>query len=142
MALFDFFRKFSFFKGRSTEGLVADDLDFQKWIAAHRDWRRRLVSYIDGSSQEALDETVICLDNRCDLGKWIHSNGIKFYGEEQIFQHLVDDHAKFHQAAGEVVRLYKNDGVKKATRALTGEFDIRSMRVIGDLEALERQVKR
>ena len=142
MALFDFFRKFSFFKGRSTEGLVADDLDFQKWIAAHRDWRRRLVSYIDGSSQEALDETVICVDNRCDLGKWIHSNGIKFYGEEQTFKHLVDDHAKFHQAAGEVVRLYKNDGVKKATRALTGEFDIRSMRVIGDLEALERQVKR
>ena len=141
MAIFDFFRKFSFFKGRSTEGLVAEDLDFQKWTAAHRDWRRRLVSYIDGSSQEALDETVICLDNRCELGQWIHSNGVKFYGEEQIFQHLVDDHAKFHQAAGEVVRLYKNDDLKKAARALSGEFDMRSGRVIRGLEELERQVK-
>ncbi len=141
MAFFDFFRNMSFFKERPTEGLVADDLDFEKWIAAHRDWRRRLINHIDGSSQEVLDETVICLDNRCDLGKWIHGNGIRFYGEEQIFQHLVDDHAKFHQAAGEVVRLHKCDETKKAVRALTGEFDIRSMRVISGLEELERRVK-
>jgi len=54
MSFFDFFRKLSFFKGRSVEGLQEEDLDFQKWIAAHRNWRRRLQDYIDGASVENL----------------------------------------------------------------------------------------
>lgn len=141
MAMFDFFRKLSFFKGRSTEGLQDEDLDFQKWVAAHRDWRRRLVSYIDGSSTETLDETAICHDNRCDLGKWIHGNGGKFYGDVPVFKRLADDHAAFHRAAGEVVGQFKQQGEKEARRILNGEFDLRSMHVVSGLEQLEKQVK-
>lgn len=141
MALFDFFRKLSFFKGRSTEGLREEDLDFQKWIGAHRNWRQRLVAYIDGTSGETLDEAVICRDDRCDLGKWIHGNGTKFYGGEVPFQRLVGDHAAFHRAAGEVVGLFKASGEKEARRTLTGDFDLCSMRVIDGLEQLERRVK-
>lgn len=141
MALFDFFRKFSFFKGRSTEGLLEEDLDFQKWIAAHRNWRQRLVAYLDGSSSETLDESVICHDNRCDLGEWIHGNGNKFYGDVPVFQRLIQDHAAFHRSAAEVVGQFKQGGEKDARRILNGEFDLCSMRVIGGLEQLERQVR-
>ena len=141
MALFDFFRKFSFFKGRSTEGLLEEDLDFQKWIAAHRNWRQRLVAYLDGSSSETLDESVICHDNRCDLGKWIHGNGNKFYGDVPVFQRLIQDHAAFHRSAAEVVGQFKQGGEKDARRILNGEFDLCSMRVISGLEQLERQVR-
>lgn len=141
MAFFDFFRKFSFFSGRSTEGLQEDDLDFRKWIMAHRDWRRRLVDYIDGTSQESLDETVICHDDRCDLGKWIHGNGGKFYGSEALFQQLIKDHAAFHRCAGTIVGLHKQNDVKQARRTLDGDFDLHSVRVVNALESLERRVK-
>ena len=141
MAFFDFFRKLSFFKGRSVEGLQEEDLDFQKWIGAHRDWRRRLLGYIDGTSTEALDENVICHDNRCELGKWIHGNGGKFYGGEATFQQLQTDHACFHRSAADVVRYYKSDDEKSARKTLQGDFDRYSMHVVSALERLEKQVK-
>jgi hypothetical protein len=141
MALFDFFKKFSFFGGRSTEGLREEDLDFQKWVAAHRDWRRRLLEYIDGIGKEELDETIVCQDNRCELGKWIHGNGRKFYGGEAIFQRLVYDHAAFHRSAGKVISLFKKRDEKNAHRALNSEFDLHSMHVINALEQLEHRVK-
>lgn len=141
MALFDFFKKLKFFSGRSTDGLQEEDLDFQKWIAAHRNWRRRLQDYIEGKSQEQLDETLICKDDRCDLGKWIHGNGQKFYGGEATFQHLLGDHAAFHRAAGSIVEQHKQGNEKEARRTLTGDFDLNSVRVIGALESLEKLVK-
>lgn len=141
MALLNFFRKLSFFKGRATEGLKEEDLDFQKWIAAHRDWRRRLLAYIDGKSTETLDEHLICHDNRCELGQWIYGNGGKFYGDQALFQALIDEHAAFHRSAGDVVGLFKRQGEKSARRALNGEFDLHSMHVVSSLEQLERLVK-
>lgn len=141
MALFDMFRSFAFFKGRATEGLQEDDLNFQKWIEAHRQWRQRLQAYLEGRSQEQLDETAICQDNRCELGQWIHSNGQKYYGDQATFQRLTCDHAAFHRSAGDVVSTFKNKGDRDARRVLNGEFDLCSMRVIDDLEQLERRVK-
>lgn len=141
MGLFDFLRKFSFFKGRDTSGLNEDDLNFQKWVAAHRDWRRRLANYIDGTSEETLDENVICVDNRCDLGKWIHGNGGKFYGELPVFHQLTKDHASFHQCAGHVVLTFKTEGEHAAKKALNTDFDTYSLKVVSGLNNLERQVK-
>jgi hypothetical protein len=141
MSFFDFFRKLSFFKGRSVEGLQEEDLDFQKWIAAHRNWRRRLQDYIDGMSVESLDENAICHDDRCELGKWIHGNGWKFYKEENTFQQLVTDHACFHRSAAEVVVYHKKNDEKSARKTLQGDFDRYSMHVISALERLEKQVK-
>ncbi|MDD2885386.1 MAG: CZB domain-containing protein [Dechloromonas sp.] len=141
MALFDFFRKLNFFKDRSTDGLQEEDLDFQKWIAAHRNWRHRLLTYIDGLSTEELDEKIISCDDRCDLGKWIHGNGRRFYGSETTFRQLQTDHAHFHRAAGEVIVCYKQHGERDAKRALNGEFDRYSMHVVTGLEKLEQRVK-
>lgn len=140
MAIFDMFKKFAFFKGRTTEGLQAEDLDFQKWIGAHRNWRQRLIAYIDGSGTETLDEVVVCRDDRCELGQWLHGNGQRFYAGENIFQRLVNDHAAFHQAAGKVISIFKSKGERDARRKLTGDFDLCSVRVIDDLNQLERRV--
>lgn len=141
MALFDFFRKLSFFSGRSTDGLKEEDLDFQKWVAAHRDWRRRLLAHIDGNSSETLDENAICHDNRCELGRWIHANGTRFYGNEPVFQRLVKDHADFHLCAGDVVKTHREQGEKASRRLLNSEFDMHSMHVVSALEQLELRVK-
>ncbi|HTZ00194.1 MAG TPA: CZB domain-containing protein [Rhodocyclaceae bacterium] len=140
MGVLDFFR-FSFFSGRDTSGMEDQDLDFAKWVKAHQDWRARLIAYINGSSGEALDENVVCQDDRCELGKWIYRRGIRYYGDLPVFQKLKGQHAEFHVSAGRVVSTFKARGPAAAKKALHSEFDLNSMRVIRGLEALERQVK-
>ena len=141
MSFLSIFRKFAFFNGRSTDGLRDEDLDFQKWINAHRAWRQRLVALLEGNSKEQLDEQAVCRDDRCELGHWIHGNGQRFYGDESAFQRLTNDHAAFHRAAGEVVSLHRQQDERQARRVLNGEFDLCSVRVISGLEALEQRVK-
>jgi hypothetical protein len=141
MGLFDFMRNIGFFQGKDTEGLTDDDVDFAKWTAAHRNWRRRLSDYIQGSSQEELDEGIVGLPDRCELGQWIEGNGNRFYGTLPVFGKLRDHHAEFHRCAGKVVRICKTDGRQAATKALHTEFDLVSLKVIDQIEALEREVK-
>jgi len=141
VALFDFFRNLSFFRGRNTDGIVADDLDFEKWAKAHSDWRGRLIAYISGTGSETLNEQVVCRDDRCALGQWIYDHGGRYYGDLPVFQQLKGHHADFHVSAGIVVTLFKKAGPKAAKKALHEEFDLNSMRVIRGLDALEKQVK-
>lgn len=141
MGIFDFFRRLSFFKGRDTEGMTEEDLDFDKWIQAHRDWRQRLVSFIGGNSAEVLEPEIICRDDRCALGQWIHGHGGKFYGDLEVFVRLRENHLQFHQSAGKVVSCFKAEGAVAATRMLNRDFDQHSLRVIGDLQSLERLVR-
>ncbi|MBU1237884.1 MAG: CZB domain-containing protein [Gammaproteobacteria bacterium] len=141
MGLFDFMRGLSFFQGHNTEGLTNDDVDFGKWVAIHRKWRNRLSDYIQGVGQEELDETVICRDDRCELGTWIHGSGSRFYGGLPVFGKLRDHHARFHRCAGDVVRIYKNEGRQAATKALHTEFDLASLKVVEHIESLAREVE-
>jgi hypothetical protein len=141
MAFFDFFRKLSFFKGRDVDGMVEDDLNFAKWIEVHKAWRNRLVTFINGSSSEALDENVVRRDDRCDLGRWIHDHGERFYGDVPAFVQLKMQHAEFHASAGLVVSLLKRTGPKAAHKALHEDFDVKSLRVVSSLQNLEREVK-
>lgn len=142
MGLFDFMRGISFFQGKDTEGLTQDDIDFAKWVAAHRNWRKRLSDYIQGSSQDQLDEGIVCRADRCDLGKWIDGNGSRFYGKLPVFAKLRDHHADFHRCAGHVINVFKREGQHAATKALHTEFDLVSLKVVEQLEALEHEVKR
>ncbi|MBS1190150.1 MAG: methyl-accepting chemotaxis sensory transducer [Rhodocyclaceae bacterium] len=141
MALFDFFRRLAFFKGRDTEGLTAEDLDFDKWIQAHRDWRTRLTNYINGVSGDPLDEAVICRDDRCALGQWIHGHGEKFYGDLEKFRDMRNHHAEFHRSAGKVVHCFKNDGLAAARKLMHNDFDRNSLTVINDLQALKTTIR-
>jgi methyl-accepting chemotaxis protein len=141
MGLFDFMRGISFFQGKDTEGLTHDDIDFAKWVAAHRNWRKRLSDYIHGSGHEELDENIVCKADRCELGKWIAGNGNRFYGKLPVFGKLRDHHSEFHRCAGRVVRVYKSEGHHAATKALNTEFDLVSLKVIEHLESLEHEVK-
>lgn len=141
MAIFNFFRNISYFVGRDTSGLQTEDVDFVKWVNAHRNWRQRLIAYIDGSSQEALDEKLVCQDHLCDLGKWIHSNGNRYYGDLDVFKDLRRKHAVFHLNAGDVVHTFKAEGKDAARKLLRAEFDHTSIQVVAGLQALERKVK-
>jgi methyl-accepting chemotaxis protein len=97
------------------------EMDWMKIVNAHVMWKKRLCAYVDGSSEENLDPTVVGTDNQCALGKWI-------YGEGQQFKDLPDfetvrlQHAEFHQQAGEIVRLVHSADKTAAAEILHGHY--------------------
>lgn len=141
MAFFDLFRRLSFFRGRNTAGMTAEDLDFEKWVEAHRAWRRRLTDHINGTSEEVFDEETVCRDDRCALGQWIHGHGTAYYGDLEVFRTLRHHHADFHQCAGKVIRCFRTEGAPAAKRMMRYDFDRNSFLVISDLKFLESTIK-
>lgn len=78
------------------------DFDFDKAIEAHRQWKVKLRKAI--ADREKLDANLICRDDQCPLGKWIHGPGGRRWGSKPSFTELTKHHANFHIAAGEVAR--------------------------------------
>ncbi|MGA8541724.1 MAG: CZB domain-containing protein [Terriglobales bacterium] len=76
-------------------------MDFDQAIAVHSEWKRKLSRYLqkpDGSLKSA----DIALDNKCDLGKWIAIEGVKFSTLKE-FNSLKAEHSRFHKAAAKIV---------------------------------------
>ncbi len=77
-------------------------MDFDSAIKAHTSWKMKLSGYIakpDGSIRQAE-----LADHRgCELGKWLHGGGTKFAALPE-YATLKNEHARFHLAAGDVVR--------------------------------------
>jgi methyl-accepting chemotaxis protein len=78
------------------------DFDFDRAIAAHRDWKVKLRKAI--AQKEQLDADSICRDDRCPLGQWLHGPGGAQWGSRPTFVALLERHAAFHVAAGDVAR--------------------------------------
>jgi hypothetical protein len=112
------------------------DLDIQVALSAHEDWKNRLQAYLDGHSKEVFDANAICFDDRCDLGKWIHSTGKARLGHHPGFTALMSHHKMFHFAASNVVALRNRGKVTEANAMLQGQFSQFSKSVQSDLNAL------
>nr|WP_295084451.1 CZB domain-containing protein [uncultured Roseateles sp.] len=82
-------------------GPVAD-FDFGKAIEAHRQWKVKLRKAI--AERDKLDSDVICRDDQCPLGKWIHGPGRLKWCSRASFVQLLKQHAEFHETAGSVAR--------------------------------------
>ena len=117
-----------------------DDLDIQVAISAHENWKNRLQAYLDGTSKEVFDANVVCFDDRCDLGKWIHSSGKAKLGQYPGFTALMSNHKMFHFAASNVVALQSRGKTAEADVILRGQFTQFSKSVVGDLKALSGMV--
>jgi Chemoreceptor zinc-binding domain len=117
-----------------------DDLDIQVAISAHENWKNRLQAYLDGTSKEVFDANVVCFDDRCDLGKWIHSSGKAKLGQYPGFTALMSHHKMFHFAASNVVALQSRGKTAEADVILRGQFTQFSKSVVGDLNALSGMV--
>jgi methyl-accepting chemotaxis protein len=141
MGLFEIMSELSGGFGHKAATIAGKDINFEKWMAAHRNWRRRLTDYIHGTSADEFNEAVVCRDDRCELGAWIQGEGNRLFGKLPVFSILREHHAAFHRSAGHVVHIYKAEGRATAIKALHKEFDLASLRVIEDLESLEREVK-
>ncbi len=116
------------------------DLDVQVAITTHENWKNRLRAYLDGTSKEVFDANVVCFDDRCDLGKWIHSSGTAKMGQYPGFTALMSHHKMFHFAASNVIALQGRGKTAEADAILKGQFAQFSKSVVDDLNALSNMV--
>ena len=112
-------------------------LDFYKAIEAHQRWKVRLAEHIRGASTERLDWQVVCRDDQCALGQWLHQGARVPAAQHALFTRLLGEHAEFHRRAGEVVQLVDDGERERALRQLTsGDYARASHRVVASLSQL------
>lgn len=120
---------------------AAQSLDINMAIAAHENWKLRLQAFLDGSSTEQFSPEVICFDDRCDLGKWIHGEGRARLGAFPGFTALMGHHKMFHYAASNVVALSNAGKEEDARKMLREQFSKFSSEVVQGLSDLQQLVE-
>ncbi|MDN4472953.1 methyl-accepting chemotaxis protein [Demequina zhanjiangensis] len=90
------------FRYVADDGDVAVERQITRAIGAHGAWKKRLRSAVDaGRHQE--DVALVGRDDRCAFGRWLGESG----GQDSTGNHAVakEQHAAFHRAAAEVLRM-------------------------------------
>ncbi|MGB0468259.1 MAG: CZB domain-containing protein [Pontibacterium sp.] len=122
----------------------AAGLNFRTAIEAHQKWKARLQAVLNEDSAEALSVETLSRDDLCVLGKWIHGEGEKQFGDEPLFVKLRQDHARFHTCAGVVLQKAQSgseDDKQEAQTVLSrGDYASASQEVIMDLAELYQSV--
>lgn len=126
---------------KSAAAILAE-IDIDTAIASHENWKLRLQNYLSGNSTENLQADVVCLDDRCDLGKWLHGPGGQRLGKYPAFSVLVARHKFFHLQASTVVALTQANDKDQATKTLEGSYRHASTQVILLLKELKRGLGR
>jgi hypothetical protein len=116
---------------------LEENMNFDQAISAHSHWKSKLSAYIK-KPDRSLSASEVMLDNKCDLGQWIHGEGAKFATLPE-FQSLRSEHARFHKAAAEVIR--KADSGKDVSEEVSigakSEFSSATAAVVNAIVALK-----
>ncbi|MBA4257219.1 MAG: chemotaxis protein [Polaromonas sp.] len=96
--------------------LKPDELDFDKVIAAHQQWRVTLRNAALKGKQ--VDADTVRRDDCCALGKWIHGPGGQRWSNVATFTTLVGHHKTFHLEAAKVAEVINAGQVDKAQRMM------------------------
>lgn len=115
-------------------------LDLQAAIAAHENWKLRLEAVVDKRSYEVLLPEVVCFDDRCELGRWIHGIGRARLGAYPGFTALREHHRMFHCAAANVVSLAQAGRHEQAKRMLATTYERQSQAVLRALAQLQHML--
>ena len=121
---------------------VLAEIDIDTAIAAHENWKLRLQNCLEGKSSEDLRPEVVCLDDRCDLGKWLHGPGRMRLGMYPAFSMLVARHKYFHLQASTVLALAQSGDMDKAGQTLVTSYRHASNQVVLLLKELKRGLGR
>jgi hypothetical protein len=116
---------------------ILAEIDIEAAISAHENWKLRLGSYVAGTSQEALRPEVVCMDDQCLLGKWLHGSGRSSLGRHQSFEMLVGRHKQFHIEASNVIALTQASQLGRAQEVMNGNYARASRQVIWLLKNLK-----
>jgi hypothetical protein len=119
---------------------IREEIDLPKAVQAHINWKLRLQNYLDRKSGEHLDPMLICRDDQCELGEWIHGAAMDhFHGLEPLHQ-LRADHAQFHYVAASVVQNVQAQDYIAARKILDDEYPRISHKVVLGITELHKAV--
>lgn len=119
---------------------IREEINLSEAVEAHIAWKLRLQAYLDGTSGEALDPMVICRDDQCKLGKWIHGPALQYFHDLEPFHQLRADHAQFHFVAANVVKEVQANNRTAADEVFHGEYQKVSHKVVMALTELNKAV--
>lgn len=84
--------------------------DWDAAIVSHLKWKDDLKKYIEIQEDvNALDASVIIVDNQCHLGKHLYEYYL-LNGEDEFVLSLIKEHANFHKSAGDLISLICEKG--------------------------------
>lgn len=86
--------------------------------------KTRLLKYLDGADRDVLDPEMLCSEDQCALGQWIHGDGLQ-YGHIPAFNALKELHGNLHKCTTDV--LMKSDSGER--QAATGIFQSEYIRL-------------
>ncbi len=119
---------------------ISDEINLMEAAQAHIGWKMRLQQYLDGTSAEQLDPEMVCRDDQCKLGAWIHGSARNHFGDEHAFHMLTTDHAIFHQLAGKIVLYAHASKFDEARTLMDGEYKQVSRKVVMALTELNSEL--
>ncbi len=124
----------------SSKQEIRQEISIIDAITAHVKWKIRLQDYLNGMSNEQLDPMIVCRDDQCTLGKWIHGPALKHFHHHDEFQTLRADHAQFHFIAGNVVKKVQENDRAGADALMENEYARASHKVVQSLNSLNQYV--
>ena len=98
-----------------------EGFDFDDAIERHKSWNWKLLDFISGRGED-VNPDVVCRDDLCDLGKWIHGAGAASVGQDDDYLRLRKGHADFHRCAADVVRLQLQHENQRARQTLIAQL--------------------
>lgn len=103
--------------GRSSVDLAALQISFNRAIATHQEWR---VIFEDALRRGGDDFRVeaIRADDRCELGRCLHSHGEELINDASALAFLREIHGEFHHEAARVLALAQLGRVREAMVAV------------------------
>lgn len=99
-------------------GETGEAMDLEQAIEKHAEWKLRFRSAIQ--RHETMDAAAIKVDNRCELGKWLHGPGKALFGSLPSYLSCVEKHARFHAEAGKVAEAINAKRFEAAEALLGG----------------------
>lgn len=93
-------------------------LDVSDAVSIHNAWKERLADYVNGTSDNTLDEEMLDHDDTCALGKWIYGDAHLYFNSLPEYHRLKAAHAAFHIAVGDIVRAVNSNCRGKAEKML------------------------
>lgn len=78
--------------------------DFDQAVIAHQQWKADFERAIRAGGN-GFDPETVRLDDRCQLGQWLHGAGKAAMNSSTAHGMLIDIHAEFHLAAARVLEL-------------------------------------
>lgn len=107
-------------------------------VVSHARWKAKFREAI--AQRLSIDEQIVCVDDACDLGHWLHGEGKIKHGNLPEFVRLIADHKAFHLEAGKVARIINSQDYSQADSMLENgtAFGYASSTVILSITALKR----